>query len=246
MSSEDTRLLVGVGVGPGDPELVTLRAVRRLREAPVVFVPVSRTGERGRAQSVVEHHVPASKLRKVPFVLGGSGDRDSVVEEAARTVLGVLAEAGWGCFATLGDPSLYSTFYRLVDAMRRLGYRGRVEVEPGITAFQALAAHAEMALAWDTESVSLIAGPEAVAVVGKLDQAPLGDTVVVYKGGSRISDIYRALRKSGGQGRAVYGIGLGTPDQAIYEDDEILGAPDSYLGTLVWRRSERGSRGGDA
>ena len=67
--------LTGVGVGPGDPELVTVKGVNALRAAEVVVVPVMDTGERGRAEATVLHYVPAEKVVRVVFALNERTDR---------------------------------------------------------------------------------------------------------------------------------------------------------------------------
>src|SRR5258708_2909940 len=67
--------LIGVGVGPGDPELVTVKAVRVLREADLVLVPVADTGERGRAEATVLAHVSHDRIRRVAFALDAGAAR---------------------------------------------------------------------------------------------------------------------------------------------------------------------------
>ena len=76
--------LIGVGVGPGDPELVTVKGVNALRAADVVVVPVMDTGERGRAEATVLHYVPAEKVVRVVFALNERTDR------AARSCMAVI------------------------------------------------------------------------------------------------------------------------------------------------------------
>ncbi len=100
--------LIGVGVGPGDPELVTVKGVNALRAADVVVVPVMDTGERGRAEATVLHYVPAEKVVRVVFALNERTDRkrrETAWDAAGERVAGLLRERGTVAFATIGDPT---------------------------------------------------------------------------------------------------------------------------------------------
>ncbi len=86
--------LVGVGMGPGDPELVTLKAVRVLRDADLVLVPVMATGEQGRAEATVRAHVRHDRITRVPFALDEGGDparREGLWDAAADAVMAAFA-----------------------------------------------------------------------------------------------------------------------------------------------------------
>src|SRR5207248_2479441 len=107
-------VLAGVGMGPGDPELVTVKAVRVLREADLVLVPVMATGEQGRAEATVRAHVDHDRIRRVVFALDGAADRgrrEAAWDAAADEAVGAFrAGAAVVAFATIGDPNVYSTF----------------------------------------------------------------------------------------------------------------------------------------
>src|SRR5256885_5402197 len=97
--------LIGVEVGPGDPELLTVKAVRVLREADVVLVPVMAAGEPGRAESVVRAYT--DRVERVVFALndrgGGTERRAEAWDAAARRVAGAVRRgARPGAFAALG------------------------------------------------------------------------------------------------------------------------------------------------
>jgi precorrin-2/cobalt-factor-2 C20-methyltransferase len=236
--------LIGIGVGPGDPELVTLKAVRLLREAAVVVVPVMSLDEEGRAETTVRAHTDREPLRLV-FALddrgGATERRTGAWSEAADRVVALLqAGAGSVAFATLGDPNVYSTFTYLADAVRERLPDVVVETVPGITAMQDLAARSGTVLCEGTESLALLPLTAGVPLL----EAALErfDTVVAYKGGRRMPEVLEVLRRHDRLESAVHGSSLGLTDERIGPAAEVTG-PAPYLSTVI-APAPRTSRGG--
>jgi precorrin-2/cobalt-factor-2 C20-methyltransferase len=237
------RVLVGVGVGPGDPELVTVKGIRVLREADVVVVPVADTGEQGRAERVVRAHVDR-EVRRLVFALADEARRDQAWDTAGAAVAAAYGEGARDvAFATLGDPNVYSTFTYLADTVRGLVPDIEVRTVPGITAMQALAATSGTVLVEGRESLALM---PLTAGVDTLRRAlDVHDTVVAYKGGRMLARMLAAVRDAGRLADAVYGAALGLPDEDIRAATDIdTGTIAPYLSTLLVtpRRSGRGSR----
>ena len=240
------RRLVGVGVGPGDPELVTVKGVRVLSEADLVVVPVMDPLEQGRAEATVRAHVAHDRVRRLVFALddrgGPTAERLSAWEAAADAVAEQLLEqSGTVAFATIGDPNVYSTFTYLADAVRERVPDVVVETVPGITAMQDLAARSGTVLCEGTESLALL---PLTAGVEAFEQA-LGhfDSVVAYKGGRQMPAVLDVLRRLGRLDEAVYGAALGLPDQQVGRAGDAP-TPAPYLSTVIVpaRRTTRGGK----
>jgi len=236
-------VLTGVGVGPGDVELVTVKAVRVLRQADVVVVPVADTGEQGRAERIVRAHLDRDVVHLV-FALTDEAGRDAAWDTAGAEVAAAYAAgAASVAFATIGDPNVYSTFSYLAATVRALVPDVEVRTVPGITAMQALAAASGTVLVEGRESLALM---PLTAGLDTLRRAlATHDSVVAYKGGRVLPEVLAALRTADRLEGAVYGAALGLADEDIRpaaELDPAASAP--YLSTVIipGRRSGRGSR----
>ena len=238
-------LLTGVGVGPGDPELVTVKGVNALREAAVVVVPVMEDGGTGRAEATVLHYVDPAKVVRVVFALNERSDRDRrerAWDAAGRRVAGLLGEHGSVAFATIGDPNVYSTFTYLAQTVAELVPGTDVRTVPGITAMQDLAARSGAVLTEGTEPLTLVPVTAGSAVLKDALEGP--GTVVAYKFGRLAAEVAGALRATGRSEGAVWGSALGLPDESIRPAAELADGPLPYLSTLIAPARRDSGRGG--
>jgi precorrin-2/cobalt-factor-2 C20-methyltransferase len=233
-------VLVGVGVGPGDPDLVTVRAVRVLRTADVVMVPVTTAGDEGRAERVVLSHVDRP-VHRLGFAMSNEDGRESAWDAAGAAVAAAYRDgAGTIAFATIGDPNVYSTFSYLAETVRRLVPGLVVRTVPGITAMQALAASSGTVLVEGRETLALL--PLTAGVPRFREALATHHTVVAYKGGRVLPEVLAAVDAAGRLPHAVYGAALGLADEQIIPASEVDAGPAPYLSTLLIT-SPRGDRG---
>lgn len=200
--------LFGVGVGPGAPDLLTLRALRVLRAAPVLALPRASDFGASVAWSIVRDHMKeaaAEDQERLQLTFPMSKDPARIAPYFAKAIeaIGERLERGLDvAFVTEGDPSLYSTFvYVRREALRRWPEL-RVEVVPGVSSVMAVPAVAGVPLADGLERIAIVPATYGVEDLERLlDEF---DTVVLMKIGGEMPRVVEALSRKGLLGRAVY------------------------------------------
>jgi precorrin-2/cobalt-factor-2 C20-methyltransferase len=234
--------LVGVGVGPSDPALVTERAIRTLNDADRVFSASTAPDAIGRAEAVVRAVAPEARVERLVFDIAGDTDaRAASVEGAADAVVAALDAGAVVAFAMLGDPNVYSTFPALARAVASRRPSVPIATVPGVMAFQEVAATSRTVVAEDGERVVLtVADGDTAPLDGLLDDR--ATTVVLYKGGRHLPAVADALGRRARLQGAVVGEMLGLPGGRCVEVGAVADQAASYLATIVVPavREERG------
>ena len=225
--------LVGVGVGPGDPALLTLRAVEVLQGADRVLAPTMAADAEGRAESIVRQALPGLTVERLVFAIAPDEEaRREAHTRAAEQVVGLLDAGERVAFVTLGDPNVYSTFHHLAEVVAATRPGTVVETVPGIMAFQELAARSGTVVLDGTERLHLVSavdGPEVLDV-------PLSDpeaAIVVYKGGRHLPGLAARLHAAGRIDGAVLGELLGLPGERVTPLAQAAESPSSYLASVL-------------
>ncbi|MDT3428921.1 precorrin-2/cobalt-factor-2 C20-methyltransferase [Paenibacillus forsythiae] len=154
-----TGTLYGIGVGPGDPELITVKALRLMQECPVIAYPKKRMGGKSYALEIVELHIDTAGKDMLGLVFPMTKDQDTLDREWSRTVSLCwehLKEGSDIAFVTEGDPNLYSTFIHMARYMRELHPEVPVLSVPGISSVLGAAARLGIPLADGDEQVAII------------------------------------------------------------------------------------------
>jgi precorrin-2/cobalt-factor-2 C20-methyltransferase len=190
----------GIGVGPGDPELLTLKALKLIQAADVLAYPAPEKGE-SFARQIVAGHLPGGQREiAIRMALGdGAFPKAEIYDRAAETL---LAEAKAGRRVVVlceGDPFFYGSFAYLYA---RMAGRAAVSVVPGISSLTACAAVAGGALALGNQVLAVIPGPLPESeIAARLRQA---SAAAIVKVGRHLAKIRRVIRAAGLEAQAHY------------------------------------------
>ncbi|NCB63011.1 MAG: precorrin-2 C(20)-methyltransferase [Clostridia bacterium] len=202
--------LYGIGVGPGDPELLTLKGARLLRECPVVAVPDKGAGEKT-ALNIVKEHVEGKEIVCCPApMVREAAALERSYNESADKVCECLAQGKDVAFITLGDPTVYSTYIYTHKKVLERGYEA--ELVPGVPSFCAVAARLGTSLCEGSERLLVVpASHDAVD-----DCMDFKANKVFMKAGRAIGELRDQLRVKGLIDKASMVANCGMEGEQVY------------------------------
>jgi precorrin-2/cobalt-factor-2 C20-methyltransferase len=206
-----------VGCGPGDPELLTVRAVNLIKNAEVIFAPTAREGKPSIALSVVEQYINRP-TKTVSLVFPMVKDRESLRDYWKRNadeIAGAVRSGKKVVYLTVGDPALYSTWIYIHRELKKSYGDIEVEIVPGVASMFAIAARAKISLAEGDETVAVVPACYNMERVKKTANAC--DTVIFLKDGRYFDSVIEMLAQAGFPDNANIAIA-----QDVSEEGEIL------------------------
>ncbi|MEA4925212.1 MAG: precorrin-2 C(20)-methyltransferase [Syntrophomonadaceae bacterium] len=217
--------LYGIGVGPGDPELMTLKAVRLLKECQIIAVPAAGK-DRNTAYEIVKCAVPGITAKEIlELSMPMTRDHKRLESSHEAAALKVIAELDRGqnvAFITLGDPSIYSTYLYVHTRVVARGYNARIV--PGVPSFCAAAARLNEGLTEAAQALHII----PASYDGIEEALALKGTRVLMKAGKSLREIktligamqrrpsVKLVERCGMQGERVFNHLEDMDDQASY------------------------------
>ncbi|MDG6223488.1 MAG: precorrin-2 C(20)-methyltransferase [Candidatus Bathyarchaeota archaeon] len=191
---------VGVGVGPGDPELITVKAVKVLKTADIISIPKAHENKPSIALSIVkdilEERKTAPEVLELVFpMISDKKELKDAWSENAKIVAQKAKTGKTIAFITLGDPMFFSTFIYLCQRMKEEYPEVELEIIPGVTSLTACAAVSKIPLAEKSEVVAIIPSSVDSNRIGEI--AKHADSLVLMKGAKRLKELIPVLEKSG-------------------------------------------------
>ena len=233
-----TGKLYGIGVGPGDPELLTLKAVRVLGEADVVAIPKSKEESDSIALSIVKGSVDLSNKETLELMFPMTKDKEvlrKAREEAAAAICERLKAGKDVACITLGDPMFYSTFSYLIPLIKGKFPEVEIEIVPGISSVMASAALTVTPLTEADERLAVI--PATYEQEKLRDILREFDTVVLMKVNRVFDKVLGLLEELGLKEKAVFIERCSGENQRVVRDlDSLKGEKLDYLSMVIVKR----------
>lgn len=230
-----------IGVGPGDPELLTLKAIRILNKIPCICVPKGKEEGNSLALSIVEKilnlsdkeiieaYFPMKKTKSTEDC-----ELDIKWQNIVNIILNRLNKGIDMAFITIGDPTLYSTFFYLYNRLFDLNPDLNIEIIPGVSSINAAAARAKISLGLGDEKIAILPANYMI-YMKKIMEA--FDTVVLMKVHKSFRTILKGLESENLIDKAVYISKVGMEDEKVFKDIRQVTEDDlNYLSLVVIKK----------
>lgn len=236
--------LIGIGVGPGDPELLTVKAVNAINNADIIMCPASKEDRPSIALSVVSSLIDKSKNQEiVKLIFPMTKDKD-ILEETWKKNAKIMAETVLSgknvVYLTVGDPYLYSTWIYMHKDLKENYPDMEISVIPGIVSMFTFASKVGVSIAEGAEKVAII--PSCYDLTSVKEIAKNSESMIFLKDGRYFDQVIQVLKESGFPDDSIFAIGqdLGTDHEIIRKltlgevNDDTL--TTKYFSILVVKR----------
>lgn len=230
----------GVGLGPGDPELLTRKAVRVLKEVEAIYFPAEATRTTGfAARMLATLDLPAARLRRVPLAMARDRDADQqTYTHVAAEIAGEVRRGRSVAWATAGDPLFYSTFLPVYAEVRGRFPDVRMEIVPGVSSVHAATARAGVPVAHLDDTVAILPAVYGLERLPELLESFA--TVVLLKVHSVFDALVDALPGLPHPPETVYLENIGMPGERVVRDlVSLRGQKLPYFSLVLLRRQAR-------
>lgn len=210
--------LICVGCGPGDPDLLTVKAVKAIQNAEVIICPTSKEGKPSIALSVLSSLIDGSKKQVIDLVFPMTKDKEKLEytwEKNAKILAETVLSGKKVVYVTVGDPYLYSTWIYLHRELEKKHPEIKIKVIPGIVSMFTFASKVGISLAEGAEKMAVIPSCYDLSRVKEL--AKNCDTMIFLKDGRYFDQVIALLREAGFSDNSIFAIG-----QDLDTDHEIV------------------------
>jgi precorrin-2/cobalt-factor-2 C20-methyltransferase len=233
-----TGTLYGIGVGPGDPELITVKAFRLMKECPVIAYPKKRMGGKSYALEIVEMYTQPGEKEMLGLIFPMTKDPVALQKQWTKTVASCWEQLQQGkdiAFVTEGDPNLYSTFIHMARLMQELHPQVEIVTVPGISSVLGAAARLGIHLADGDDQVAIVPATEDREA---MKQALLGHEAIIFIKVAKVIDMMiELLEELDLVSKASVVTKVTSPHEIIWRDvRELKGQELEYLTLMAVRK----------
>src|SRR3989338_58132 len=226
----------GIGIGPGDPELLTLKAARIIKAVDVIFVPKAGIKEESMALEIVSPLLDGKRVVEKVFPMVKEQEKlESHWKEAALAIKEELEGGNSVAFLTIGDPLTFSTYVYLLRCLRDMIPEEKIHTIPGVTSFNAAASLANLSLAQRDERIAIVPVPDDVEELRPVLKG--FDTVILMKVAKRLDKVINLLEEMDLAQHALFASHVGLKDSYLTQNlSELKGSGRGYMSIIIVRK----------
>lgn len=227
----------GIGIGPGDPELLTIKAVQRIKDADCIFVPRASIKDESIALEIVKGLITEKEVCEQVYPM--TRDKDILTDAWAKAAKEIAEKIETGinvAYLTIGDPFTFSTYIYLLQNLTRLIPPERIETIPGITSYNAAACMANFPLLEGEERLAVV--PVSMDVQQLRHILHSFDTVVLMKVSKRLDSVIELLEELNLINSSLFASYVGHKDSFMTRDlIPLKGKEKGYMSVIIVKKN---------